>query len=239
MPSWLEGTALQAKDQELSAMIPDWHLHPDLVTRIFSLLGQPEIDLMATNKTAQLDRYYSPVQDEGALAVDSLVQDWDRFETNYVFPPPVMMELVLNRIYQCRSKTQFLVVSPWKPRSTWFPKALVLSMEDPLRLPVSLQSVTDLSRSTCHPRTPSGKAMRFVVWRLFGGEGTRVEDCPLRLSSSFSRAGRRVLRASMDWAFDTTASSARNTTWTRLPRIRYIRFALIISITSRLGSLEI
>ena len=201
-------------------MIPDWHLHPDLVRRIFSQLGQPEIDLMATNKSAQLDRYYSPVQDEGVLAVDSLVQDWDRFETNYVFPPPVMMELVLNRIHQCRSKTQFLVVSPWKPRSTWFPKALVLSKEDPLRLPVSLQSVTDLSRSTCHPRTPSGKAMRFAVWRLFGREGTRVEDCPLGLSSSFSRAGRRVLRASMDWAIDTTFSSVRNTTWTHLPRIQ-------------------
>ena len=86
-------------------MIPDWHLQPALVARIFSQFGQPEIDLMATNKSTQLDRYYSPVQDEGALAVDSLVQNWDKFKKNYVFPPPVMMELVLNRIHQCQNTT--------------------------------------------------------------------------------------------------------------------------------------
>ena len=37
-------------------IIPDWHLQPALVARIFSQFGQPEIDLMATNKSTQLDR---------------------------------------------------------------------------------------------------------------------------------------------------------------------------------------
>ena len=201
-------------------VLPDWQLQPGLASRIFALFGQPEVDLMATSQSTQLVNYYSPLLDEEALAVDSLVQDWDKFRLNYVFPPPVMIELVLNRIYQCSYKTQFLLVTPWKPRSTWFPKALLLSQDHPHRLPVSLQSVQDLARSTCLPRTPSGKAMRFVVWRLFGGEGARVEDCPLGLSSLFSRAGRRVQRVSMDWASDTSRSFARNINWTHLLQIQ-------------------
>ena len=201
-------------------ILPDWHLQPVLATRIFAQYGQPEIDLMATNQSTQLVKYYSPLLDEEALAVDSLVQDWDKFRVNYVFPPPVMIELVLNRIFQCNHLTQFLLVTPWKPRSTWFPKTLLLSQEDPLRLPVSLQSVQDLAQSTCYPRTPSGKAMRFVVWRLSGGQGARVEDCPLGLSSLFSRAGRRVQRASMDWASDTSQTFVRNINWTHLLQIQ-------------------
>ena len=149
-----------------------------------------------------------------------MVQDWDRFALNYVFPPPVMVELILNRIKQCKVETVFLLVTPWKPRATWFPKALLLSTAPPHRLPVSLLTVQDLAQSSCSPRTPSGKAMRFVVWRLTGGGGTRVEDCPLGLSTSSCRAGRRALRASMDWASDITQISAENINWTLLPRIQ-------------------
>ena len=50
-------------------------------------------------KLPQLVKYYSPLLDEEALAVNILFQDYDKFSMNYVFPPPVMIELVLNRIY--------------------------------------------------------------------------------------------------------------------------------------------
>ena len=107
-------------------VIPDWHLLTYLVQNLFLMCGMPDIDLMATHSSAQLPLYYAPTQDEEALATDSMVQDWDKFTNNFVFPPPVMMELVLNRIHQCKTTTSFLVVSPWKPRATWFPKVSAL-----------------------------------------------------------------------------------------------------------------
>ena len=200
--------------------IPDWHLDRELVQKLFLLCGIPQIDLMATVHSNQLPLYYSPMKDEMALAVDSLVQDWDKFSLNYVFPPPVMVEPTLNRIHQCKSSTNFLLVSQWKPRATWFPKALLLSSSPPLRFPVTHRTVVDLAQSSCHPVTPSGKAMRFVAWRLSGGDGPRVEDCPLGLNPLFCLAGRKARRVCMDWAIGTTHSSVGNINWTRLSRIQ-------------------
>ena len=200
--------------------IPDWHMDSQLVQKLFLLCGVPRIDLMATDQSAQLPLYYSPMLDEMALAVDSLVQDWDKFSLNFVFPPLVMVELTLNRIHQCQSSTKFLLITQWKPRATWFPKALLLSSSPPLRFPVSHRTVLDLSQSSCHPSTPSGKAMKFVAWRLSGGDGTRVEDCPLGLSPLFCLAGRKARRVCMDWATGTTPSSVRSISWTRLSRIQ-------------------
>ena len=211
---------LQADYLSRRKIIPDWHLAPALAQKLFLMCGQPQIDLMATSRSGQLPMYYTATLDEEALAVDSLVQNWDRFPLNFVFPPLVMVELVLNRIYQCSSATRFLLVSQWKPRATWFPKALLLSRSPPLRFPVSLSTVEDLTNSSCHPSTPSGKPMKFVVWRLSGAEGTRVEDCPLGLSSLFSRAGRRARKVSMDWATDTMSSSVESIRWTHLFRIQ-------------------
>ena len=59
-------------------VIPDWHMDSRLVQRLFFLCGVPQIDLMATAQSAQLPLYYSPFLDEMALAVASLVQDWDK-----------------------------------------------------------------------------------------------------------------------------------------------------------------
>lgn len=211
---------LQADYLSRRKVIPDWHLSPALAQKLFLICGQPQIDLMATSKSTQLPMYYAATLDEEAEAVDSLVQNWDRFPLNFVFPPLVMVELVLNRIYQCSSETSFLLVSQWKPRATWFPKALLLSTSPPLRLPVSQSTVVDLTSSSCLPSTPSGRPMRFVVWRLSGAGGPRMEDCPLGLSSLFCRAGRKARRVSMDWATDTMSSSVGSISWTHLSRIQ-------------------
>ena len=108
-----------------------------------------EVDLMATSTSPQVPVYFSALVDDQAEGVEVFTKNWDTFNLVYVFPPPVMMELILNRIYQCNTDTRFILVSPWKPKAQWFPKLLSLTERAPLRLPLSWETVTDLAGSHC------------------------------------------------------------------------------------------
>ena len=198
----------------------DWHLSRVVANKLFDMLGHPQIDLMATSRSHQVSHYYSALVDKGAAGVDAFTKDWNQFTLAYIFPPPVMMELVLNRIYQNSQNTKFLVISPWKPRAQWFPKALALSHQMPIRLPVSWNTVEDLAKSSCMPRTPSGAKIKFVAWQLTGKGGQRLEDCPLGLNKLFSRAGRQQLRQATAWDSDITLNIAEGISWTKLNRVQ-------------------
>ena len=143
-------------------VLPDWHLSRTIARNLFSMVGTPEVDLMATSHSAQVPIYYSALTEDGAEGVDVFTQNWDEFSKLYVFPPPVMMELILNRVYQCNKETFFIVIGPWKPKAVWFAKALSLSVRQPIRLPISWTTVTDLTQSNCIPATPSGGKIKFV-----------------------------------------------------------------------------
>ena len=66
------------------------------------LLGQLEVDLMATSKS-----HFAALEDNKATALEALTEDWSKFKLAYIFPPPVMMELIQNRIYQCSGNSKF------------------------------------------------------------------------------------------------------------------------------------
>ena len=100
---------------------------------------------MATSNSNQVDQYFSALLDNGALGIDAFTKDWDQFTLAYIFPPPPMVELILNRIYQCSKNTSFIVITPWRPSVQWFPKALKLAVQPPVRLPVSWDTVVDLT----------------------------------------------------------------------------------------------
>ena len=201
-------------------ILPDWKLNPIVAAKVFNKYGMPEIDLMATKNSNQTKRYYSALRDNQAEGIDAFTQNWDRFKLAYVFPPVVMVELILNRIFQCKTSSRFILISPWKPKARWFPKILTLALQSPVRFPLSLNTVVDVAGSGCIPRTPTGGKMKFVAWLLSGKGGPKLENCPLGLSRLFSRAGRKLQRSTMEWGSDTTANSAKITTWTRLARLQ-------------------
>ena len=105
------------------------------------LLGQLEVDLMAISKSHQVEVYFAALEYNEATALDALTED----KVAYIFPHPVMMELILNRIYQCSGNSRFIVIYPWKPRALWFPKLMKLAIQQPIRIPSSLSTVTDLA----------------------------------------------------------------------------------------------
>ena len=199
--------------------LPDWQLDRSIATKLFASLGHPQVDLMATETSKQVPFYYSALVDGESAGVDVFTKNWNEFTMAYVFPPPVMMELILNRIYQCNKSTSFIVISPWKPKAVWFLKALQLASTPPTRLPMSWDTVVEVGRSDCIPATPSGGKIKFVAWKLSGGGGQQLENCPLGLNRLYSRAGRRVHRATMDWASATTPGSAGPISWMSLPRV--------------------
>ena len=199
--------------------LPDWQLNRNMAAKVFARLGYPEVDLMATLSSAQVPLYYSALVEEESAGVDVFTKNWDLFSLAYVFPPPVMMELILNRIYQCSRETTFIVISPWKPKAVWFPKALLLAVTPPTRLPVSWETVVEVGKSDCIPATPSGGKIKFVAWKLSGGGGHKLENCPLGLNKLYSRAGRKLHKVTMDWASDTSLSSVGSINWMSLPRV--------------------
>ena len=199
--------------------LPDWQLNRNMAAKVFARLGYPEVDLMATLSSAQVPLYYSALVEEESAGVDVFTKNWDLFSLAYVFPPPVMMELILNRIYQSSKDTTFIVISPWKPKAVWFPKALLLAVTPPTRLPVSWETVVEVGKSDCIPATPSGGKIKFVAWKLSGGGGHKLENCPLGLNKLYSRAGRKLHKVTMDWASDTSLSSVGSINWMSLPRV--------------------
>merc|ERR1711888_290582 len=180
-------------------VLPDWHLSEKVTKKLFQKMGLPQVDLMATSKSNQVPFYYAALADQGALAIDAFTENWDRFKLSYIFPPPPIVELILNRIYQCNKDFSFILITPWRISAVWFPKALKLATQLPTRLPVSWNTVVDLAESDCPPVTRRGAKTRFVAWQLTGQEGLKLEDCPLGLSKLYSRAGRKILLCSMDW----------------------------------------
>ena len=81
-------------------------------------MGYPQVDLMATSNSKKVLFYYSALLDDEALGIDAFTKNWDQFSISYIFPPPPMAELVLNRIYQGSQDSRFILIT------RWFPKAL-------------------------------------------------------------------------------------------------------------------
>ena len=79
-----------------------------------------------------------------------------------------MVELVLNRIYQCSRNSSFILITPWRVGAVWFPKVLKLASQLPTRLPVSWNTVVDVAESECFPTNSKGGKIKFVAGKLSG-----------------------------------------------------------------------
>ena len=104
--------------------MPDWSLDNNIAQCLFQTLGIPQVDLMATASSKKVPFYYSALLDNEALGVDAFTKKWDDYSLSYIFPPAPIVELVLNRIYQCSKDSRFILVMRWATSATWFPKAL-------------------------------------------------------------------------------------------------------------------
>ena len=133
--NWISSAHLPGKDNVVadqeSRSIHDnmeWKLHPTLFKRICDRWGHPEIDLFANRLNHQISSYVSWKPDPGAIAVDSLSMNWSS-KFFYAFPPFNMIGKVLRKIEEENAKG--LLVVPYWPTQTWFPKFLKMCVNGP------------------------------------------------------------------------------------------------------------
>ena len=77
-------------------MLPEWPLLLQVAQAAFHLWGLPEVDLLASSHTTQCQCYYtleSPLS-LGALGLNAFSHPWT-FQVSYVFPPPILVPLIL------------------------------------------------------------------------------------------------------------------------------------------------
>ena len=152
--------ALSRRNQVIPS---EWSLHPLIVKRIFKVWQTPLIDLFATKRNTKLPLYISPVPDPEAWAEDALSVSWKGL-LGYAYPPPAIMSKVLEKILleECQV---ILIASAW-PTQSWFNLLLDLSIDHPLRLPVT----EDLLKQTDKPMFHSNPGhLKLHAWNLQGG----------------------------------------------------------------------
>ena len=127
----------------------EWSLHPAVFRAISQLWTSPHVDLFATAQNTKLPVYYSPIPDSQAAGIDSLSQNWSG-TIGYAFPPPNMLQLVLNKVQSTPGCQVLLVVPKW-PRRTWFPLLLSLLVDLPRQLPIRKTLLKQPNLQVFHP----------------------------------------------------------------------------------------
>jgi len=149
---------LSRKDQAIQT---EWTLNPQVVEMIFTKWGRPLIDLCATTLNTQCQLYVSPVPDPQALGVDCLSMDFQGLEA-YVFPPHQILQKILQKFISA-SHCRLIVVAPWWPQRPWFPTLNLLSVENPLPLPLAPSLLRQPRSMVFHPNV---ETLKLHAWLL-------------------------------------------------------------------------
>ena len=98
-------------------VLTEWTLDEASFQLIAALSPKPEVDMFATCLNHCLPDYVSPMTDPGAVAVDALQQDWNRWSSIYLFPRVTLILKVLRMLTEFHS-VAYLVAPDW-PASHW------------------------------------------------------------------------------------------------------------------------
>ena len=149
---------LSRRNQVLTS---EWSLHPEICRKLWSLWGQPHIDLFAMANNNKLSIYMSPVPDPQAWAVDAMVQNWDNLET-YAYPPTSLIRPVINKIIHS-SGLRMILIAPMWPQQEWYPDLLHLLVDHPVELPMWTHLLKQPHLNRFHLNLDM---MKLHAWRL-------------------------------------------------------------------------
>ena len=157
--------------------LADASLHQDLFEQADRIFGPHSVDLFATYRDRQVDRFGSWKPQPGALWVDSMRHPWVK-ENGWANPPFSLIGQVLQKVEQEGSTITLL--APLWPAQPWFPKLLSLLVEPPILVPTTRRTF-ELPAAAKSMKPP---AWTTLVWRVSGA---------LSSSRAMKRRRRRML----------------------------------------------
>ena len=110
----------------------EWALHPQVANSLFILLGEPTIDLFATQVNKKLQIFCSLIPSKSAVHQDAFTLTWNH-HYGYIFPPIKLLPRVLAKVKRDRAKV--LLVAPRWPRQFWYNELLNMLCHPPVLLP--------------------------------------------------------------------------------------------------------
>jgi hypothetical protein len=93
----------------------DFHIFQKIVDRFYL----PEVDLLASRLTHQVESYFSRFPDPEAIAVDAFVKDWSRWKS-FIHHPVNLLLQVVKKIRE--EGASALVIAPNWPNVPWYPQ---------------------------------------------------------------------------------------------------------------------
>lgn len=143
-----------------SLLRSEWSLNKQVFRMIVDLWGSPEIDLFATRKNRQVEKFCSLNPQERPWVVDALSVEWN-WGLAYAFPPLPLIPRVLAKIRE--EKANVILIAPFWPKRAWFTLVRSLLITEPWVLP----DREDLlwQGPIAHPQQ---KGLHLTAWPLRG-----------------------------------------------------------------------
>ena len=136
----------------------EWGISSEIQQFIFNRWGKPEIDLFATSRNFVCEKFGSWGPDPRATVVDSLQENWSKFDSVYLFPPFPILTKVIQKIIMEKARG-ILIIPNWDSQF-WY-KHVERIQEDYWDFTCSEETVylsvdTDTQRQSC----PYGHTLR-------------------------------------------------------------------------------
>lgn len=154
---------IQADRMSRTMDLSEWKLSKRIFKTICNKLGQPQLDLFASQTSHQLDRYISWRPDPESEGADAFQINWTHTFT-YAFPPFKMIGRTLCKLRSHRSN--MIIITPiWRSQS-WYPHLLEMTINHPLLLPNHKDLLTDPTGN----RSPllQQKNFKLAAWLISG-----------------------------------------------------------------------
>ena len=141
----------------------EWKMNPKIFQRICKIRGTPDMDLFASRISCQVPSYFSWRIDPYSKGQDAFQQNW-KYLNGYAFPPFALIGRVLRKLES--EQARVLLITPAWQSQAWYPKALQLSIQNPILLPQDQNMLKDPS-GMIHPLVQN-QTLHLIVWTLSG-----------------------------------------------------------------------
>ena len=105
---------------------------PKSFRKISSVLGEPNVDLLASRLCLQLPEHMAWRLNPNSIATNAIQQDWNK-SLSYAFPPFCMINQILHKVIR-EEIDQLIIVTPSWQTQPWYAQLLHLFMDNSLLL---------------------------------------------------------------------------------------------------------